>query len=106
MAARPRSGSQTDRPSRTRPPDCADAATAPGRSSPPRASSLALSARAMNQRRRAEAPEDVDQHDRSARGFDDLMADHLLAGVVAALHQRARLDAGDEVDRRILLEDD
>ena len=60
----------------------------------------------MHQRRRAETLEDVDQHNHPARGLDDLMADHLLAGVVAALDQRARLDAGDQVDRRVLLEDD
>src|SRR4051812_14265887 len=98
MAARPQSGSQTDRPSRTRPPDCADAATAPGRSSARGASSLALSPRAMNQRRRAEALENVNQHHRPARGFDDLMADYLLAGVIAPFDQRARLDASDQVD--------
>src|SRR3954468_4292544 len=104
MAARPQSGSRTDRPSRTKPPDCADAATAPGRSSPRRASSLALSPRAMNQRRRAETLENVDQHHRPARGLDDLMADDLLAGVIAPLDQRTRLDAGDQVDRRIFIE--
>ncbi|CUU16974.1 hypothetical protein CDS [Bradyrhizobium sp.] len=60
----------------------------------------------MDQRGRAEALEDVDQHDDSAGGLDDLMADHLLAGVVATLHQRARLDPGDQIDRRILLEED
>jgi hypothetical protein len=33
------------------------------------------------------------------------VADHLLAGVIAALDQHARRDAGDQVDRRVLLED-
>lgn len=60
----------------------------------------------MNQRGRAEALEDVDQHDRAARGLHDLIANYLLAGVVAALYQHARLDPGDQVDRRVLLEDD
>src|SRR3954452_17468244 len=39
----------------------------------------------MDQRGRAEALQDIDQHDRTARGLDDLMANHLLAGIVAAL---------------------
>lgn len=59
----------------------------------------------MNQRGRAETLQDIDQHDHPAGGFDDLVADHLLAGVVAALHQNARRDARDQVDRRVLLED-
>ncbi len=33
----------------------------------------------MDQRGGAEALEDVDQNHRSARGLDDLVADHLLA---------------------------
>src|SRR3982750_3835958 len=71
---------------------------------PPAASPLAPPPRAMNQRRRAETLENVDQHHRPARGLDDLMADDLLAGVIAPLDQRTRLDAGDQVERRILIE--
>ena len=41
----------------------------------------------------------------AASGLDDLVADDLLAGIVAALDQHARLHLRDQVDRRVLLED-
>lgn len=48
--------------------------------------------RALHQRRRAVARQNIDQHDLAAIGGDDLMADYLLAGVVAAFHQHAGFD--------------
>src|ERR1700682_1308405 len=38
-------------------------------------------------------------------GVDDLVANDLGAGIVAALHQYIRLDLRDQIDRRILFED-
>src|SRR5690348_14155087 len=51
------------------------------------------------------ALEDIDQQHLAAVGLDDLVADHLLAGVVSALDQHARLDLGDQLDRRVLFKD-
>ena len=39
-------------------------------------------------------------------GFDDLVANDLGTAVVAALYQYAGLDPRDQLDRRVLLEDD
>src|SRR3954449_4872234 len=49
-------------------------------------------ARPLYQRGRAVPLQDIHQNDLSAIGGDDLMADHLLARIVAALHKHARLD--------------
>src|SRR3984957_20517044 len=56
----------------------------------------------IDQRCRAEARQHVDQQHFAAFGLDDLVADDLFAGVVAALDQYARLDLRDQFDRRIL----
>src|ERR1700716_2314025 len=51
--------------------------------------------RAPDERCGAEAFEDIDQHDLATVSCDDLVADDLVAGIVAALHQHARLDLRD-----------
>src|SRR5258708_27587689 len=63
-------------------------------------------ARATDERCGAEAVEDIDQHDLATVSVDDLVADDLVAGIVAALHQHARPDLRDQLDRRVFLEDD
>src|SRR5665213_3918618 len=62
-------------------------------------------ARAIDQRCRTEPRQDVDQQYFAATCFNDLVADHLFAGVVTALHQHARPDLRDQPDRSILFED-
>src|SRR6478735_7853662 len=61
--------------------------------------------RAPDERRRAVAFENIDQQHLAATGLDDVVADDLLAGIVAALDQYARLHLRDQVNRRVLLED-
>src|ERR1700682_3387080 len=63
-------------------------------------------ARAVDERRRAEAGQDLDQQYSAAMGLDDLVANDLGAAIVPALDQYARLDLGDQLDRRVFLEDD
>src|SRR5450631_1787722 len=63
-------------------------------------------ARAVDERRRTEAGQDLDQQYFAAMGLDDLVADDLGAAIVPALDQYARLDLGDQPDRRVFLEDD
>jgi len=46
----------------------------------------------------------IDQDDFAAERLDDLAADHLLGFVVAALDQHRRLDACDQLFRRVLIE--
>ena len=58
-----------------------------------------------DQRCRTEARQNVDQNDFAAGSLDDLVADDLLEGIVAAFDQHARPDPLDQVDRRVLLED-
>src|SRR5579859_982534 len=70
----------------------------------PRRSRLAAP-RAIDQRGRAETRQHLDQQYFAAMGFDDVAAYNLLAGIVAAFHQYARLDRGDQFDRGILFED-
>src|SRR6476620_6343080 len=77
--------------------------TAPWRSATkPR--SRPASSRTAYQRRRAMARQNVDEYD-LAGSLDELVADDLFAGVVAALDQYARRHLRDQVDRRVLLED-
>src|SRR6478736_6399917 len=78
--------------------------TAPWRSATkPR--SRPASSRTAHQRRRAMARQNVDEYDLAAGSLDDLVADDLFAGVVAALDQHARRHLRDQADRRVLLED-
>src|SRR5262249_7763901 len=70
-----------------------------------RSPSCLVSLRAIDQQSGGKALEDLDQHHRAAAGFDNLVADHLLVGIVPALHQYARLDLGDQPDRRVLRKD-
>ena len=53
---------------------------------------------------RAEAGHEIDQDHLAAVALDQLAADHLLAAVVAALHQHLRPHAADQLERRVLLE--
>src|ERR1700738_2401456 len=46
-------------------------------------------ARAVDERGRTETGQDFDQQHFAAIGLDDLVADDLVAGIVAALHQHA-----------------
>src|SRR5258707_2475598 len=62
--------------------------------------------RAPDERCGAEAFEDIDQHDLATVSGDDFVADDLVAGIVAALHQHARPDLRDQLDRRVFLEND
>src|SRR6185312_2076469 len=66
--------------------------------------SLPASAGAVDQQRRTEAGQDIDQPHLAAAGFDDLVANHLLAGIVGALYQNLWPDLRDQLDRRVLLE--
>src|SRR5215510_4100913 len=65
----------------------------------PRRSCPAL-AGALHQRGRAMPLEDVDQQNLAAMGLDDLVADDLFAGVIAALYQHGGPDLFDQFDRR------
>src|SRR4051794_11929468 len=69
----------------------------------PRRSRLCL-ARALHQRAGAEALEDFDKQDFAAAGFHHLMANDLIATIVAALDEHGRLDPLDQIDRGVLLE--
>src|SRR5882672_5729364 len=62
--------------------------------------------RAPDERSGAEAFEDIDQHDLAAVSGNDLMANDLGAGIIATLHQYARPDLRDQLDRRVFLEND
>src|SRR5260370_16596469 len=62
-------------------------------------------ARAVDERRRTEAGQYLDQQYFAAMGLDDLVANDLGAAIVPALDQCARLDLGDQLDRRVFLED-
>src|SRR5260370_4620514 len=95
-AVKSRSGWRKYPPSSTRRPDRAPVATTTLALTPLPPRSRLASARAIDQRRRAEARQHVDQQHFAAIGFDDLMADDLIAGIVAALHQHARLDLRDQ----------
>ena len=48
----------------------------------------------------------LDQNDIAARGLDHVAAHHLLAPVIGALDQHRRPHALDQVERRVLVEDD
>src|ERR1700692_2503650 len=54
----------------------------------------------------AEAFEDIDQHDLATVSGNDLVADHLPAGVIAALDQHTWLDLRDQIERRVFFKDD
>src|SRR3954465_13839471 len=56
----------------------------------------------IDQRGRAEPFQNIDQNPPAAGFFDDLMADHLLPRIVAALHENARPDLLDQLDGCIL----
>src|SRR6267142_7169167 len=109
MAARAPSGPRRRLPPEARRPGSSPIATTatPALSAKPRRprSCLALPG-TLDQGGRAETGEDIDQHHLSAVGLDDFMADDLLAGIVAALHQHTRPDLCDQLDRRVLLEED
>src|ERR1700682_3667186 len=62
--------------------------------------------RAPDERSGAEAFEDIDQHDLAAVSGNDLVADHLLAGVIAALDQHTWLDLRNQIERRVFFTDD
>src|SRR4051794_39179157 len=99
MAATARSAPRRYRRSWPRRRDRARAAAPGWPVMSPRQRSRLASARTIDQRSRAVAGQDVDQHDFAAMGFDDLAANDLLAGVVAALDQHARLHLRDQIDR-------
>src|SRR5260370_22949863 len=71
--------------------------------SPPR--SRLASTGAVDERGRTETGQHLDQQHFAAIGLDDFVADHLVAGIVAALHQDARLDLRDQFDGGVFLED-
>src|SRR6202048_1791733 len=62
-------------------------------------------ARAVDERRRTEAGQDLDQQYFATVGLDDLVANDLGTAIVRALYQCARLDLRDQLDRRVFLED-
>src|SRR4029077_3756905 len=104
-AAQAQPGSGKNPSLRSSRPDPATAATTARPPNPPRPRSRFASARAIDQRGGAKARQDVDQHYFTSKRFDDLVADHLLAPIVATLHQHARPDRGDQPDRRVFRED-
>src|SRR5260370_27153888 len=104
-AVKSRSGWRKYPPSSTRRPDRATVSTTTLALTPLPPRSRLASARAIDQRRRAEARQHVDQQHFAAIGFDDLMADDLIAGIVAALHQHARLDLRDQFYLRVFFTD-
>src|SRR5260370_7206983 len=65
--------------------------------------SLMTLTRAPDERCGAEAFEDIDQHDLAAVSGNDLVADHLLPGVIAALHHPTWLDLPNQIDRPAFL---
>src|SRR4051794_33305385 len=69
------------------------------------ARSRLASARSIDQRTRTEAGQNIDQQNLPAIRFDDFMTDDLLARVIAAFYQYARLDFCNELYRSVLLED-
>src|ERR1700730_1777608 len=104
-AAKQQSGWQKCPPSPPMRPDPATVSTTalPEILLPPR--SRFASARAIDERCGTEAGQNVHQQYFAATCFDDLAADDLLAGVIPALHQHARLDLRNHPDRRIFFED-
>src|SRR6202035_381161 len=86
---------------RPAPPAPATAATTTRRPTLSPSRSRLGSARAIDQRGRAETRQYIDQQHFAAIGLDDLMADDLLAGIIPALHQHARLDLPDQPDRGV-----
>src|ERR1700737_5540577 len=63
-------------------------------------------ARAADERCGAEAFEDIDQHDLATVSGNDLVADHLLAGVIAALDQHTWPDLRNQIERCVFFKDE
>src|SRR3954469_3505716 len=72
---------------------------------PSTARSRLASARSVDQRTRTEPGQNINQQNLPAIRFDDFMTDDLLARVIAAFYQYARLDFRNELYRSVLLED-
>src|SRR3981189_816278 len=62
--------------------------------------------RAPDERCGAEAFEDIDQHDLATVSGNDLVADHLLAGVIAALDQHTWLDLHNQIEGCVFFKDE
>src|SRR5258705_9833790 len=62
--------------------------------------------RAPDERCGAEAFEDIDQHDLATVRGNDLVTDHLLAGVIAALDQHTWPNLRNQIERRVFFKDD
>src|SRR5204863_10201567 len=103
-AARPRPGSRKHQTSPTTRTDLATVSIATlARALSPTRSRLA-SARLLDQRTRAKPRQYIDQQHLAALCFDNLVTHHLLARVVAPFHQHARFDLGDQLYRRVFVE--
>src|SRR5262245_19979879 len=63
-------------------------------------------ARLANDLCRAEARHEINEDHFAAFAFDEPVSDHFLALVVASFHQDLGAHAADQLERRILLEDD
>src|SRR6266568_826252 len=103
MAARARSAPRRYRRPSPMPQDRAMPARADLLATLPRYSCL-TPAGAIDQRGGAMALQYIDQQNLAATGLDDLVADDLLAGIVAALDQHARFHPRDQLDRGVLFE--